>query len=208
MTVNKAMKTISVWAGALLFSAAMSACGHDDKIGDDPNEVLTTVLLSFTPTAGGTPVVVKFDDADGDGVNAPAIDPLTLAAGSYDLTVKFQNRLESPPEDLTLEVHDESDQHFVFFTGTAVSGPSSAQTMAPLAHSYNDMDKNGLPVGLSNKIVATPGMGILTVTLRHMPPVSGAAVKTATVPETVKTSGFGVIGGTNDAQVNFAVTVM
>jgi hypothetical protein len=208
--MNKSMKNISVWAGALLFSAAISACGHDD--GHDhgnAEELITTVLLTFTPSAGGAPVVVTtFNDADGDGGKDPVIDALVLTAGSYDVSVKFENRLATPAEDITLEVQDEADQHFVFFTGTAVNGPASAQVMPPLAHTYNDMDKNGLPLGLVNKIVATPGMGTLTVTLRHMPPVNGAAVKTATVPETVKTSGFGTIGGSNDVQVNFTTTVM
>jgi len=205
--MNTVLKRAAFILGTVSLSVGLAACGHDDHDHDHENEVITTVTLTFTPEAGGAPVVAKWNDADGEGGAAPTIDPITLAAGKYDLSVKFENVLEMPAEDITLEVLDEADQHFVFLTGTAVSGPASNQAIAPLTHTYNDTDKNGLPVGIKNKIDAKAGMGVLTLTLRHMPPVGGAAVKTATGPETVKTSGFATLGGSNDVQVNFNTTV-
>jgi hypothetical protein len=190
---------------ALVSSVVFAACGGVDGGGDNENEVITTVILNFTP-ANGSPIVSTFDDPDGDGGEAPTIDPVNLTAGSYTLTVQFQNRLETTPEEITDEVNDEHDVHLLLFTGTAVVGPATTNATGPLMQSYADMDGNGLPVGLTNTIVASAGTGQLTVTLRHMPPEE-PPVKSASTLMDVKSSGFDAIGGSTDAQVNFMVVV-
>ena len=183
-------------------------CGEDSADGGNEGEVITTVTLTFTPSGGGTPVVAAVDDLDGDGGNAPTIRPVTLTAGIFDMSVRFENKLENPPEDITEEVEDEADQHQVFFTGNAVNGPATTnQAGAPLMHSYGDTDLKGLPIGLANKVTAVKGTGMLTVTLRHLPPVNDMAVKSATLAETVRSGGFSAIGGDTDVQVTFPVTV-
>jgi hypothetical protein len=188
--------------------ASVAACGDDGHDHDhNEEEVITTVALSFAPSGGGAAITAEFDDPDGDGGQAGTADPISLTAGTYTLTVRFENRLEDPPEDITAEIEDESDAHLILFTGSAVNGPASNQPSAPLTQSYADMDANGLPIGLESQIVAAAGTGTLTVTLRHMPEVNGAAVKTADVLDTAKTSGIGAIGGSTDAMVNFMVTV-
>lgn len=197
----------SLVALALLSLAAAAGCGSDASDAGNENEVITTVTLTFTPSGGGTAVSAKVDDPDGDGGKPPVADPLTLAPGMYDVAVKFENRLETPPEDITEEVRDESAEHQVFFTGTAVNGPASNQPTAPLVHSYSDKDANDLPIGLTNRITASAGTGTLTVTLRHMPPVHGKPVKTASTADTVRGAGLSAVGGNTDAQVNFAATV-
>jgi hypothetical protein len=183
------------------------ACGDDGTGPEDPQEVITSVTLTFTPVGGGTAVVVEADDPDGDGGDPPVIDDLDLAAGAYTLAVTFENRLEDPPENITEEVADESDQHQVFFTGTGVDGPASDQPGAPLTHAYADTDANDLPVGLDNTITAAAGAGNLTVTLRHLPPINDVAQKTADLAEEVKANGFGSLAGDTDAAVTFPVTV-
>ncbi len=193
----------------ILVAATLAACdaGNDDPDGNE-GEVITTVTLTFTPAGGGAAIVAAFDDPDGDGGEPPTVDPVDLVDGaSYALTVTFANGLEDPPEDITAEVADEAEQHQVFFTGTAVTGPASEQPGAPLAHAYDDQDGNGLPIGLASTIAAATGSGALIVTLRHMPPVNGAAVKTATSAADVAAGGFAAIGGATDAQVTFVVTV-
>jgi hypothetical protein len=186
-----------------------AACGENHKGGDhgNENEVITTVVLTFSPDGGGAPLVFEFDDPDGDGGDAPMTDVIELFGGSYALTVIFENRLESPPEDITEEVEDEAEEHQLFFTGSAVDGPATINTGAPLAHVYNDQDANGLPIGLTNSIDASAGSGELIVTLRHVPPVNGVAVKSATLAQDVSEGGFASIGGSTDAQVTFSVTV-
>jgi hypothetical protein len=192
-------------AYALPLCIALTACGGD---GDpmNENEVITTVMLSFAPT-GGAPVLAEFDDPDGDGGAPPTVDPVNLVAGtSYAFTVRFQNRLEDPPEEITEEVTAESDVHLLLFTGNAVVGPATTNTTGPLMHSYGDTDVNGLPIGLTNTIAASTGTGTLTVTLRHMPPEE-PPVKAADTVMMVRTGGVDSIGGSTDVQVSFQVTV-
>ncbi len=183
--------------------------GGCDDSSDPENEaeVITTVTLTFTPSGGGTPVSFAFDDPDGDGGNAPTIDGIDLQAGDYDLAITFENGLEDPPEDITVEVAEEDEEHQVFFTGTAVDGPASDQPGAPFTHTYSDADPLGNPVGLANTVTAIAGTGTLTLTLRHMPPVGGVAVKDGGAAAAVQSGGFAAIGGENDVQVDFAVTV-
>lgn len=198
--------SIAIFASSL----CLAACGGDDDGGGggNENEVITTVALDFAPEGGGDAVTAVFNDPDGDGGEAPTVDPVVLANGvTYTMTVAFENRLEDPAEDITVEVADESDEHQIFFTGSAVDGPASAQPGAPLTHSYADEDAAGLPVGLENTIDAAAGSGDLTVTLRHLPRLNDAASKLDDLAQQVSDDGFGSIGGSTDAQVDFPVTV-
>jgi hypothetical protein len=202
------MRRTTQFVSLLTFAAiACVGCGDDKKPGGNENEVITTVTLTFAPSGSGTSVVASVDDPDGDGGNPPTIQAVMLTAGLYDMSVKFLNKLENPPEDITLEVKDEATDHQVFYTGTAVNGPASNQPSAPLMHSYADTDSKGQPIGLANKVTAAKGTGMLTVTLRHMPPINNMAVKSATLADTVRNSGISALGGSTDAQVTFPVTV-
>ncbi len=182
-----------------LFFLALAACGLPDASLND-QEVITTVILDFDGTR------FEFDDVDGDGGEPPTIDPVVIAPGSYTLTVHFENRLEDPAEDITDEVNDESADHLVLFTGSAVASPATTNTGAPLTQAYADTDSNGLPVGLASSVTATPGEGLLTVTLRHMPPELPPQKSADTTAE-VRDNGIDSIGGSTDAQVVFMVTV-
>lgn len=182
-----------------------AACGGDDGGSSNDNEVITSVILNFAPTSGST-ITATFNDPDGEGGQAPTVDPVSLAPGNYTLTVQFQNRLVTPAEEITDEVRDEQNFHLLLFTGTAVIGPATTNTTGPLMQSYADMDGNGLPVGLTDTIVASAGIGQLTVTLRHLPPEEPPVKSSSTVME-AKTGGVESIGGSTDAQVNFNVTV-
>jgi hypothetical protein len=201
------MKTFTIHATALALAATLAACGDETTGSTNETEVITTVMLIFTPDGGGTTATFEFDDPDGDGGNAPMVDAIDLAPGSYSMTVAFENRLETPAEDITAEVMDEADEHQIFLTGSAVDGPAADNSGAPLTHTYADTDNNGLPIGLSNHITATAGSGDLIVSLRHMPPINDQAVKEATSAADVSSAGFTAIGGTTDAQVTFPVTV-
>jgi hypothetical protein len=178
----------------LMLVALLGACSGEDVFTFNEEEVITTMVLTFTPPAG-SPVIAEFDDPDGDGGQAPTTDPIALTAGDYTLTVAFENRLSSPPEEITDEIRDEQDFHLLLFTGDA-----------PLAQTYADQDGNGLPVGLTDNIVATTGTGTLTVTLRHMPPEE-PPMKSATTVMEAQQSGVDSIGGSTDATVAFDVTV-
>jgi hypothetical protein len=193
-------------ASLCLVATMLVACGDEAVRADEP-EFITTVTLAFTPAGGGTAVTASFDDPDGDGGDPPVVDPIDLVAGTtYTATVAFLNKLEEPPEDITLEIVDESDEHQLFFTGTAVTGPASDRPGAPLTHTYADSDANGLPIGLANMFAAATGTGELTVTLRHLPPLNDTPTKSAELAAEVQAGGFSVIGGETDAPVSFTVT--
>ncbi len=192
----------SIYKTALFLAPFMSACGEDVTEPDDhnENEVITTVTLRFTPQGGGLAVEATFQDPDGDGGQAPTIDDITLTGGrTYALTLTLQNGLESPPEDITEEIAKEDDEHQIFFTGSAVG--------SALVHTYNDMDDNGNPVGLTNTIAASAGSGQLTVTLRHLPPVGGSPVKVAGLAAQAAGSGIAGLPGDTDVSVTFDVMV-
>lgn len=201
------MRTITLTT-LVLSSLSLAACGGHDGGSDNAEELITSVRLQFVPQGGGATVDAAFTDLDGDGGDPPTIDAISLAAGTtYATSVRFLNELETPPEEITDEVRDEGDQHQVFFTGTAVNGPASDHTGAPLTQAYADMDINGLPIGLANTFTAAAGSGQLTLTLRHMPPVNDNPVKVAGLAEQVRTGGFSTIGGENDANVTFEVAI-
>lgn len=195
---------------SLSLLSLVAGCGDDVQTCTTCSlEVITTVTLTLTPIGGGAAIVAEVDDPDGDGGDPPMIDSIGLQAGTtYDVTVGFQNRLETPPEEITDEVADESTEHQVFFTGSAVNGPATNQPNAAITHTYVDQDDNGHPIGLANRFVVGSGpAGDLIVTLRHMPPINDQAVKTADSAMMVRTGGFAAIGGENDAQVTFPVAI-
>jgi hypothetical protein len=185
----------------------LAACDDEDVGLENSGELITRVELRvMNATFDQT---FAFEDDDGDGGNPPVVDAISIPAGGpYTATVRFINTLEDPPEDITLEVHDESDQHQVFFTGSAVDSVATSNPNAPLHHMYTDMDANGLPIGLENRIMANAGDGQLTLTLRHLPPLNDQPQKTADLASEIKAAGsLSAIGGESDAVVTFTVTV-
>ena len=149
----------------LLF--ALFACSdvEDSSQEENMNEVMTTVELTFTDGDGGESVFVW---ADPDNTANPTIDDIILSdAFDYTLSLRFLNELEDPMDDVTLEILDEDDEHYVFITGSAVTGPATQDNPnAIVEHRYADEDDNGLPVGLDNDILTlAPGEGEFTVTL-------------------------------------------
>lgn len=196
---------------AICLALGVIACGDvENPRHDNENEVITTVVLTFTPSGGGTPVVATFNDPDGDGGDAPSVEAIALdPSTTYATTVTFLNALEDPAEDITEEIAAEPEEHQVFFTGSAVRGPATGDNPAAvLEHAYDDADANGDPIGLTNTVhTIASGTGELTLTLRHLPAVNGTPVKTAELAATVASDGIGALPGDSDAQVTFAVAV-
>lgn len=203
-------------AAALVAALAAVACeDHGDDHGHDhENEVISRVELTFTPTAGGAPLVFKFDDPDGDGGTSGTSERIKLAAGvEYTLAVRFINSLVDPAEDLTGEIEAEAEDHMVFVVGD-LAGPASSAPTALVTHAYADVESDygtnavgeDLPVGLINTITGnTAGEGKLRVILRHLPEVNEQPQKTGELPADLAAGRD--LPGSVDADVSFELVV-
>jgi hypothetical protein len=168
----------------------ITSCKKDDPIIENEEELITTLIYTLTPEAGGAPVVLSFQDLDGDGAITPIITGGTLAANtSYNGSLQLLNESVNPAEDITVEVQEEAEEHQFFFEIT-ISG---------LSITYDDLDDNGNPIGLLSKITTTgSGSGTIKVTLRHEPNKTAAGVSTGDITSA---------GGETDIEVTFNVVV-
>jgi len=189
------MKNFKILALALVTIVSLSSCSNDDSTAAPVNEeeVLTTVTATFTPVAGGAPIVLMSRDLDGDGPAAPVVTVSGnfTAGANYTGAVTFLNETTTPVTNTTLEIQEESLDHQLFFQQSG---------LGTFAYADADADANGHPVGLSftYKAAAAPVTGNLTITLRHLPNKSGVNVPAGDITNA---------GGGTDAEVTFAVTV-
>ncbi len=201
---------------ALALAVAVAAsCTSAEPDSDAETEILSRVELTFTPTAGGSPLVFEFSDPDGDGGTSGTADRIELAAGvEYTLTLRFENSLADPPEDITAEIEAEAEDHFVFILGDLVGPASTPLTTALVAHAYADVESDygdnakgeDLPVGLVNTITGqTAGSGELRVMLRHLPDLNGQAQKTSDLPQALAEGND--LPGNVDLDVTFELVV-
>lgn len=191
------------------------ACDGDDHDHDHETEVISRVVLTFTPPGRDDPITAQFDDPDGDGGVSGTTDPITLLTGTvYTLDIDLLNALEEPPEAIDEEVEAEAEDHLILVLGSAVSGPASTSTSAVLEHAYADLESDygdnatgaDLPVGLRNTVTTVgTGSGDLRVTLRHLPELDGMPQKTGGIPDLAAMGQ--TLPGDADVDVTFAVTV-
>ena len=201
------MQKLIAFVAATFLVSGCTDVEHDHD-HDHDHEVMTTVVLNFTDDDSGDLLTFQWADPEDDG--DPVIDDIALMDGSsYSLSIQILNELEDPVEDVTTEIGDEADEHQFFFTGSAVQSLSTGTNDdAVVEQSYDDEDDDGLPLGLDNSITTLGvGSGDFVVTLRHLPEENGAAVKVAGMAEDVASGGFESIGGANDVQVAFDLTV-
>jgi hypothetical protein len=193
--------------------ATAIACGGNNR-GYDENEVISLVELTFTPASGGMPLVFEFNDPDGDGGISGISDKIELAANTeYTLRVRFLNSLATPPEDITEEVKDEAEDHFVFVLGD-VTGPASMAFPALVTHAYADHESDygtnavgdDLPVGLVNTITTkNTSSGKLRLILRHLPALNAKPQKTGELPQLLAKGED--LPGNVDVDVSFELVV-
>lgn len=176
-------KTILKYAAVLFTSITIVSCSDDD----DPavineEETITTVKLTVTET--GTTTSTEYTWTTDDQ------DPITLQANTtYNVTIEFLD--ESDPndiEDITAEVIEEADEHFVFYE-TTVSGLTYISAM-------NDTeDTNNIGINISTMwTTGDVGTGIIRAYLIHEPTTK---VGTARAD----------FGGETDIQVEFNTTI-
>lgn len=147
--------------------ASLSSCKDDNPTKpEDPNEeeLITTVELTFTDSTNLSNVsVFRFKDADGDGGNDPSVfDTINLENGkTYLLAIRFLDESNSNNVlDITEEIEEESAEHIVCFTPSALNGLKITRT-----------DSDGtFEIGLQSKWITTEaGLGAVKIALKHQP---------------------------------------
>lgn len=176
---------------AILSIVFATSCSKDDPEVVNEEELITTLVYTLTPTSGGETVIMRFEDKDGDGGNAPIVTNGTLSANTtYNGTISVLDESTDDVEDITVEVREEGAEHQFFFQAT----------VAGLDVQYSDTDENGDPIGITNTLATQgAGSGNLTITLRHEPNKAASGVSTGDLTNA---------GGETDIEVTFAVDVM
>ena len=174
----------------LFLVVGLSACEKSDPIIPNEEELITTVVYELTPVAGGTAVTFSYTDLDGDGGNAPVISNGILSANTeYVGTLTLLNEQDSPAENITEEVEEEAEEHQFFYQSTSTE----------LSVSYDDLDANGKPIGLSTKLTTlNTDTTVLTIILKHEPDKEGVGVSNGDPTNS---------GGETDIEISFNVEI-
>jgi hypothetical protein len=161
------MTTIIKYSINLLpvFIILLASCEKDERDLMNPpmneeEEVITTVQLVFTDSAGMQPVkVFTFRDVDGPGGNNPIeFDTVLLSQNTtYYTTLWLLNESVLPADTISHEVEEEGDEHLVCYgvngwNGTIVRTDSDGTYEIGLATKWKT-------TGISN--------GAVTITLKH-----------------------------------------
>ncbi len=153
------MRQISIFLIALL-AICFTSCNDDDDNdpgGENEEEEITTVVATFSST-GSPDSEFRFKIEDGTITEQ---DQITLMANTtYTVALEFLNEEETPTEDVTEEILEEDDEHLICFTTTATG----------LTFTYDDMDDNGLEVGLASTWMTGDAVtGEVVIELLHQP---------------------------------------
>jgi hypothetical protein len=158
---------------------------------DHDEEVITTLVLTFTPQGGGAATSFSFDDPDGPGGIDPTINQIVLSANTtYNVSLGVFNKTLSPVKELTQEIIAEGDAHRFYYQPSAGSN---------ITVSGLNNDDDGIALGTNS--VWTTGVaatGTIKITLRHY---GGNPPNKATddTPDSNKSS--------TDAEVTFSTKV-
>ena len=186
MLPTRTLLPLAIIAGTLAFAA----CDDDDPIlEENEEELITTVTLTLTPD-GGAFVTFSLIDLDGPGGVAPVTTSAPLAANTeYGFAIQLLNATETPPENVTLEVAEEAEEHQFFFEVDGVD----------VDVAYGDTDSEGRPIGIVGTMTTNDaGTGTLTVTLRHEPAKDAAGVVDGDITNA---------GGETDVEAEFDLVV-
>lgn len=172
----------------LLVGILSYSCQKKDPVIPNEEELITTLI--YTLSSGSQVVEFKFQDIDGDGGNAPVIVAGTLKANTtYTGSIKLLNELETPADNITNEVEDESLAHQLFYTFDGANATVS----------YKDQDAGGNPIGITTELqTGSPSQGKLTITLRHQPDKTGEGVSQGILTNA---------GGETDIEVTFDLNI-
>lgn len=165
------------------------ACGDNDPVIPNEEELITTVKYTLTPDGGGDDVVLSWIDLDGDG-SGNIVGGILKANSTYTGTISLLNESETPSENITLEVEEEAEDHQFFF---------EVESSLNATISYDDSDANNNPIGIMTKLsTGDASIGSIELILRHQPDKSAANVKAGD-----KTNA----GGSTDVEISLSVVI-
>lgn len=152
-------------------------------------EVITTFTYTLT-SANGLSTVLYFHDLDGDGGELPILQSGSLKANTTYLgTIELLNESCEDAPSIRNEIKAAAATHQLFFNST-IDG---------IEVKYEDFDENGDPLGLDNTLTTgKPGIGVLTITLRHQPNKSAEGVNEGIIKNA---------GGETDIELTFDIEV-
>lgn len=151
------MKSIQTYLVIICTMVLFSSCQKTKPGEGNDEELITTVILQFTPT--GSPAFnFAYRDLDGAGGMPASIDTVRLQPNTtYQVKLQLLNEQETPAQDITTEIEGESAAHRFYFTASATISISDL-----------NVDELGLPLGLQSTWATTiAAEGAATVTLRH-----------------------------------------
>jgi hypothetical protein len=129
----------------------LSSCHKHDE-----GELITTVKLTLTPLTGGSAKTFVWSDPDGIGGNSPKQTDTIVCDSGFNYTGDLQ--FFNGDKDITSEVKNEGDEHFVCYTGP---------TSDVLEIIYKDSDGK-YPIGLSTEWKAKrKSEGLIRIALKH-----------------------------------------
>ncbi|RPD39254.1 hypothetical protein [Chitinophaga barathri] len=166
-------KNIALYAAAATLFFAACKKEKNDTPDENENEEITTVKLTFTNVAvPAEKVIANWKDLDGSGGAVPVIDKINLKANTtYTLSTEVLDETKNPPDNVTEEIEEESDEHrlfhlfFVNANAPVTDSLTTAATVIPL-----DKDANNLPIGLQVSVATKNAFtGFLRMVVRHQP---------------------------------------
>ena len=191
------------------FLLFLNACKNEDPIPENIPELITKVILKFSPLGEGSSVTVTATDPDGGGVQDIKVDgPINLLKDSqYTLSLELINELYLPGDkhyNVTEAIKEEGIEHQFFFrfTDGVFSSPTGTGNIKDNASSiveninYLDKDVNNRPIGIitswTSSNTATNDKSFRLV-LKHQPGIKS----------TTSTS----LDGESDLDISFVVNV-
>ena len=163
----------------------------DPEPHDHEEELITTFTYTITPTDDSPPVILYFQDLDGDGGEEPkqSVTGSLKTNTTYAGIASLLNEDEDPAHNVSEEVKEEAEEHQFFFNSS----------LSDVEVTYNDADENGNPLGLETSLkTGVAGAGTITITLLHEPEKTASGVKEGSIDNA---------GGSTDLQVTFNIVV-
>lgn len=179
------MKThVYISLGSLLFFTLLISCTKKEPESINEEEVIDRIVVQLTNTT--TNAVTSYTWNEGD-TNLP----IALVKGAtYSGSVSFLNATDpSDVEDITVEVREEADEHFVFYE------IASDNQLAITTASNDTKDSSGNPIGLQTQWEAKErGTTLVRLYLIHEPTSKSGSSRND-------------FGGETDAQIDLSITI-